>query len=236
MNDDLLVLAKQAAEGTLIFCANLNWKGIKSLKDQVQRSCFSVPSNIAEGMGRGIGREKTAQKSKVHFYRIALGSLKECVSQLDILKAVRPQSSGEITSLISSWMSLEERLVLLVGGTVEAEMPPPISHDWVLMDPSSWKEEEELGRTCYSRICPGCLGTEIMSIDRDDVRYFYSCSECSIPGYEVVFPEGATKELIWKVEEQEHLRERQLKETIERERGTETSSAQERRDDGIPLF
>lgn len=236
MNDDLLTLAKQAAEATLVFCMNLNWKGVKSLKDQIQRSCFSVPSNIAEGMGRGIGREKTAQRSKANFYRIALGSLKECVTQLDILKAVRPQSSGEITSLISSWMFLEERLVLLVGGAVEAEMSRPIGHDWVLMDPSSWKEEEELGRTCYSRICSGCLGTEIMSIDRDRVRYFYSCPECCIPECEVVFPEDATKELIWKVEEQEHLREKQLKETIERECGTETSSAQERRGDDIPPF
>ena len=43
-------------------------------KDQLLRASSSVPQNIAEGYGRIGSREKR------RFYRIALGSLRECQS------------------------------------------------------------------------------------------------------------------------------------------------------------
>ena len=49
-----------------------------ALSDQLRRAAVSVPSNIAEGMGRYSTREQT------HFLEIAFGSLLEISAQLDI--------------------------------------------------------------------------------------------------------------------------------------------------------
>ena len=46
--------------------------------DQLRRAVVSVPSNIAEGMGR------FSIKEQIHFIEIAYGSLMEVLSQLDV--------------------------------------------------------------------------------------------------------------------------------------------------------
>lgn len=51
-----------------------------ALCDQLRRSVISIPSNIAEGMGR------MAEKEQGHFINIAFGSLMEVLAQLDITK------------------------------------------------------------------------------------------------------------------------------------------------------
>ena len=51
-----------------------------ALCDQLRRSVISIPSNIAEGMGR------IAQKEQGHFINIAFGSLMEVLAQIDIAK------------------------------------------------------------------------------------------------------------------------------------------------------
>ena len=51
---------------------------IYALSDQLRRAAVSVPSNIAEGMGRYSVKEQT------HFLEIAFGSLLEISAQLDI--------------------------------------------------------------------------------------------------------------------------------------------------------
>ena len=48
------------------------------LSDQLRRAVVSVPSNIAEGMGR------FSNKERVHFLEIANGSLMEVMCQLEI--------------------------------------------------------------------------------------------------------------------------------------------------------
>ena len=51
-----------------------------ALCDQLRRSVISIPSDIAEGMGR------TAEKEQAHFINIAFGSLMEVLAQVDIAK------------------------------------------------------------------------------------------------------------------------------------------------------
>lgn len=51
-----------------------------ALCDQLRRSVISIPSNIAEGMGR------TAEKEQAHFINIAFGSLMEVLAQMDVAK------------------------------------------------------------------------------------------------------------------------------------------------------
>jgi len=49
-----------------------------ALANQLQRAVISIPSNIAEGMGR------FSVKERVHFIEIAFGSLTEVMCQLEI--------------------------------------------------------------------------------------------------------------------------------------------------------
>ncbi len=59
------------------------------LKDQIQRSCVSVMSNIAEGFGRGGNTEF------IQFLFIAKGSLSEVKSQLYVTKDLNYISDAE---------------------------------------------------------------------------------------------------------------------------------------------
>lgn len=49
-----------------------------ALCDQLRRAVISIPSNIAEGMGRSFVKEQ------VHFIEIAFGSLCEVMCQLEL--------------------------------------------------------------------------------------------------------------------------------------------------------
>ena len=49
-----------------------------ALSNQLRRAVVSIPSNIAEGMGR------VSNKDQAHFLNIAYGSLMEVYAQLDI--------------------------------------------------------------------------------------------------------------------------------------------------------
>ena len=57
-----------------------------ALSDQMRRAAISIPSNIAEGLGR------MAIKERIHFLEISFASLAEVSCQLDI-----SQSLGYIT-------------------------------------------------------------------------------------------------------------------------------------------
>ena len=66
-----------------------------ALCDQLRRSVISIPSNIAEGMGR------MAEKEQGHFINIAFGSLMEVYAQLDIahdLKYIDNETFNQLES------------------------------------------------------------------------------------------------------------------------------------------
>lgn len=51
----------------------------KEIKDQLRRAALSISLNIAEGQGRNTDKEK------LQFYKIARGSLFECIPLIQIL-------------------------------------------------------------------------------------------------------------------------------------------------------
>lgn len=78
-----LIVYQQAKELVKLVYAKI--KGFPAderfaLCDQLRRAVISIPSNIAEGMGR------TAEKEQAHFINIAFGSLMEVLAQIDIAK------------------------------------------------------------------------------------------------------------------------------------------------------
>jgi len=75
-----------------------------SLTDQIQRCSVSIPSNIAEGAGRGT------KKSFAHFIQIALGSSFEIETQLILIQQIFVDISTE--ELI---LQLNEIQRMLVG-------------------------------------------------------------------------------------------------------------------------
>lgn len=62
------------------------------LSDQIRRAVVSIPSNIAEGMGR------SSIKERIHFLEIANGSLTETMCQLEIAQLLEYISNDELNS------------------------------------------------------------------------------------------------------------------------------------------
>ena len=77
-----------------------------ALADQLRRAVISIPSNIAEGMGRSSIRER------IHFLEIANGSLTETMCQLEIAHLLGYISDDE---LASSETNMAEMSRLLSG-------------------------------------------------------------------------------------------------------------------------
>ncbi|MBP5409205.1 MAG: four helix bundle protein [Prevotella sp.] len=61
-----------------------------ALCDQIRRAVISIPSNIAEGLGR------VSIKERIHFLEIAYGSLSEVSCQLDISESLGYISASEL--------------------------------------------------------------------------------------------------------------------------------------------
>ncbi|MBO7559133.1 MAG: four helix bundle protein [Bacteroidaceae bacterium] len=62
------------------------------LSDQIRRAVISIPSNIAEGMGR------SSIKERIHFLETANGSLTETMCQLEIAQLLEYISNDELNS------------------------------------------------------------------------------------------------------------------------------------------
>ena len=61
------------------------------LNNQLQRAVISIPSNIAEGMGR------FSIKERIHFIEIAFGSLTETMCQLEIAESLQYMNHEQLS-------------------------------------------------------------------------------------------------------------------------------------------
>lgn len=71
------------------------------LTSQIRRSAVSIPSNFAEGFGRKGNNEF------LRFIRIAIGSLYECQTQLEIAKNIEYLKAHEFEILMSQSKEIE---------------------------------------------------------------------------------------------------------------------------------
>jgi four helix bundle protein len=81
-------------------CGKLPKDGNRSIVDQLRRASQSVPLNIAEGSAR------YTRPDKVNFFRVARGSVFECVAILDVLGVLARVLEGDLDRLY-------ERLALI---------------------------------------------------------------------------------------------------------------------------
>lgn len=83
---------------------NIHLKNNFSLKDQIQRSAVSIPSNIAEGADRW------SQKEFARFLFIARGSCSEVKTQLYILKELSYIDDMVFTQLLDDLTQIHKMI------------------------------------------------------------------------------------------------------------------------------
>ena len=76
-----------------------------ALSDQLRRAVISIPSNIAEGMGRN------SIKERIHFLEIANGSLSETMCQLEIAHLLAYISDEELKNCENNLINISRLLV-----------------------------------------------------------------------------------------------------------------------------
>jgi four helix bundle protein len=78
------------------------------LTSQIRRAVISVSSNIAEGFKRNSKKEKT------QFYQVALGSLAEAESQIEIAKSLGFINENNYETILDCIKNLNKMLEKLV--------------------------------------------------------------------------------------------------------------------------
>ena len=79
------------------------------LVSQMRRAAVSIPSNIAEGNGRGHSKEY------LHYLYNARGSLMELRTQIDISKRLGYLNEADYSSLTESYEGLRRMLMNLIS-------------------------------------------------------------------------------------------------------------------------
>lgn len=83
---------------------------IYGLKTQIQRAVVSIPSNIAEGQGRGAAPAEFAR-----FLRMAQGSLAEVDTQLEVAMRLSYLDAGDIEKARSLSLQLRKMIFGLIN-------------------------------------------------------------------------------------------------------------------------
>ena len=89
-----------------------------ALCDQLRRAVISVPSNIAEGLGR------LSKKEQVRFIEIAYGSLLEVETQLELACDLHYISEEDLDGV----MALVDREAKLLSGLRSRRIDSPVTH------------------------------------------------------------------------------------------------------------
>ena len=113
---DLIVWQKSMTLVTEIYKATTSFprKEDYGITSQIRRCGVSIPSNIAEGYGRHSRNEY------VRFPQIAMGSLYELQTQLEIAANLGYLKKEEFESLYESTREIERMLSVLIKKLTEA--------------------------------------------------------------------------------------------------------------------
>ena len=107
---ELIVWQKAVEFVTIIYSATKNFpkEEIYGLTNQIRRSAVSVPSNIAEGFGRN------SKNDFKRFLQIAISSLFEIQTQLEIAKNLKFTIDEEFINLFDLTREIEAMLSSLI--------------------------------------------------------------------------------------------------------------------------
>ncbi len=110
---DLIVWqhAMEVAELVYGFTSKLPADERFGLVSQMCRAAVSVPSNIAEGWGRGT----SSDRQLLSFLRIARGSLFELETQLDLVPRLHPNLGLDIAPIASRLSSIARMLNKMIS-------------------------------------------------------------------------------------------------------------------------
>lgn len=108
---DLLVLQKSMNLVTDIYQLTRNFPQAEmfGLTSQLRRASISIPSNIAEGYGRNTS------KDYLRYLQIALGSLYEIQTQLEIASNLHFLEIFDFNKMISLCLEIERMLTSLIA-------------------------------------------------------------------------------------------------------------------------
>lgn len=104
---NLLIWQKSMVLVTKIYTVTNNFpkEEVFGLTSQIKRSAISIPSNIAEGLGRESSQEF------LRFLKISIGSLFELQTQLEIAKNIIYLDEETFNNLYEDTRELERMLV-----------------------------------------------------------------------------------------------------------------------------
>ena len=104
---NLLIWQKSMVLVTKIYTVTNNFpkEEVFGLTSQIKRSAISIPSNIAEGLGRESSQEL------LRFLKISIGSLFELQTQLEIAKNIIYLDEETFNNLYEDTRELERMIV-----------------------------------------------------------------------------------------------------------------------------